>query len=276
MKISSPLSRRAFLGTCGLGIAATLAGCSGSNQTSGNSSAASGDSYSLVEPGKLTLVSEFYYPPFEMLNDDNQPEGFDIDVYGAICDKMGLEQNILPNMKFDAIIPTIKQGGKADVALGCIIITDERLEQVDFSDPYMDSNQALVVPATSDISNTEQIDVENNKVAVQSGTTSEAWAEENISKATIVPLDDIVQGLTGVQTGLYNGILLDLPVANYEIRIAYNDLKIAQEIPTGEQCGVAISKDNPNLTKAVNKAIEEIKADGTLDQLEQKWFGTTL
>lgn len=276
MNLANNMSRRGFLGACGLGLAASLAGCSSTDQSDSSETTESGDSYTLVEPGKLTMISEFYYPPFEMLDDNNNPQGFDVDVYKAICEKMGLEENILPNMKFDAIIPTIKQGGKADVALGCIIITDERKQEVDFSEPYMDSNQALVVSATSDITDSTQIDIADNKVAVQSGTTSEAWAQENIKTATIVPLDDIVQGLTGVQTGLYNGILLDLPVANYEIRIAYTDLKVAQEIPTGEQCGVAISKDNPGLTKAVNEAIEALKSDGTLDDLETQWFGAVL
>ena len=75
--------------------------------------------------------------------------GFDVDLYYAICDKLGLEPNILPTVQFDTIVPTIRQGGKADVSLGAITITDDRLDEVNMSDPYMDSNQAIVVPASA-------------------------------------------------------------------------------------------------------------------------------
>lgn len=275
------MTRRDFAALLGMGATGlVLAGCGSSNSGSSSSSTSSDSTssadYTLVVPGKLTLVSEFFYPPFESLDDNNNPQGFDLDVYAAICDKLGLEQNILPNVKFDTILPTLKQGGKADVSLGCIVITDERKEEVDFSDPYMYSNQALLVNVSSDVTDSSQLDNADSKVAVQAGTTSEAWATENLPNATIVPLDDIVQCLTGVQTGLYAGAMIDLPVAQYEIRQSYTDLKVAQEIPTGEQIGVAVSKDNPNLTKAINSAIADLRSDGTIADLEVKWFGTTV
>lgn len=275
------MTRRDFAALLGMGATGlVLAGCgssgSGSSSSSTSSDSTSSADYTLVVPGKLTLVSEFFYPPFESLDDNNNPQGFDLDVYAAICDKLGLEQNVLPNVKFDTILPTLKQGGKADVSLGCIVITDERKEEVDFSDPYMYSNQALLVNVSSDVTDSSQLDNADSKVAVQAGTTSEAWATENLPNATIVPLDDIVQCLTGVQTGLYAGAMIDLPVAQYEIRQSYTDLKVAQEIPTGEQIGVAVSKDNPNLTKAINSAIADLRSDGTIADLEVKWFGTTV
>lgn len=281
-------TRRNFLTMCGLGLAAVgLAGCSSqsdSSQSDGTQTggAASSDTttqagYTLVEDGRLTLISNFYFPPFVSMDEKTGDyEGFDVDLYKAICAKLGLEPNILPTVQFDTIVPTIKQGGKADVSLGAITITDEREQEIDFSDPYLDSNQALVVKAASAATDAAALDVSGTQVAVQSGTTGEAWARENIPNATIVPLDDIIQCLTGVQSGLYQASVCDLPVASYEIGIAYTDLRTAMEIPTGEQYGVVVSKDNPKLTEAINQALKDLKEDGTVDGLEQRWFGTTL
>ena len=289
------MSRRSFLkvGAGALGAAGLLglAACGGSSSSdsgssdssSSSDSASSADSsseeYTLVEPGKLTMISNFYFPPFvSMKEGTGEFEGFDVDMYAAICDKLGLEQNILPSVQFDTIVPTIKQGGKADVSIGAITITDDRKKEIDFSNPYLDSNQSIVVKKGSAATTQEQLNAKGMQIAVQSGTTGESWAQENLPKATVVPLDDIIQAMTGVQTGLYNACVADLPVTSYEIKQAYGDLQIPEggEIPTGEQYGIVVSKKNPGLTKAINKALKELKGDGTMDALEQKWFGTTI
>jgi polar amino acid transport system substrate-binding protein len=146
------------------------------------------------------------------------------------------------------------------------------------TDPYLDSNQSIVVKKESSVAKPEDLNTSGTQVAVQAGTTSEDWARENLTNATIVTLDDIIQALTGVQSGLYNACVADLPVAEYEIKEAYSDLEIPEDcqIPTGEQVGAVINKNNTALLKAVNKALKDIKDDGTEDELEKKWFGTTL
>lgn len=271
-------------------LAVVLAACGSANNQSANQSSSTGgdsaqastdaaatDDYTLVQDGKLTMISNFYFPPFVSMNSNGGDfEGFDVDVYKAVCDKLGLEPNILLSVQFDTIVPTIKQGGKADVSIGAITITDERQQEVDMTDPYMDSNQAIVVKKDATATDIDTLNVSGMQIAVQAGTTGEAWAKENLPNATVVPLDDIIQCLTGVQTGLYNAVVCDLPVAEYEINVAYSDLQITTEIPTGEQYGIVVSKDNPGLTKAINQALQELQDDGTMDELEQKWFGTTL
>ncbi len=252
------MSRRDFVQLCGLGAAGialsdSLAACGSSGTTS---SATSGSGYTLVKSGKLTMISNFYFPPFVSMDEKTGDfEGFDVDVYKAICKKLKLKPRILPSVQFDTIVPTIKQGGKADV-----------------------SNQSIVVKKGSAATTQEQLNAKGMQIAVQSGTTGESWAQENLPKATVVPLDDIIQAMTGVQTGLYNACVADLPVTSYEIKQAYGDLQIPEggEIPTGEQYGIVVSKKNPGLTKAINKALKELKGDGTMDALEQKWFGTTI
>lgn len=276
----------------GVGSALTmsLAACGGSGSSTSDSgsassssssastdSSSSSSSYTTVSDGALTGVSNMAYPPFESLaSDTNQPEGFDIDVITTIAQKMGLQMSWLDPTKFDTIIPLIKQGGKADVGVAAFTITDERKEEVDFSDAYLDSNQGLVTKVGAADTTQDALDVAGKKIAVESGTTGESWAEENLPNATVVPLDEVVQVMTGVQTGLYDAGVADLPVLSYMCTKSYTDCQVTLQIPTGEQYGFAISKDNPGLTEAINDALAEMKSDGTMDSLEQKWFGTTL
>ena len=221
-------------------------------------------------------MAELGFAPFEYMDDKTgDPEGFDVDVINAIADKMGLQCEYLPNQKFDTLVPLIKQGGKADVSIAAITITDTREESVDFSEPYLDSNQAIVTLKGS-TETEETLNDASKQVVCQGGTTGNDWITENLPNATCVPVDDVTAALTGVQTGLYNAMVVDLPVAKYMLSNSFSDLDIIEEIPTGEQYGIAVSKDNPNLTKAINKALEDITSDGTMDSIETKWFGSTI
>ncbi|SEH37400.1 MULTISPECIES: ABC transporter permease subunit [Atopobiaceae] len=267
-------ARAAFAVSLALVMTLVVAGCAQpGGDTSGTPS--SDESYSTVTPGKLTVVSDLANPPFDYMDGD-MPTGFEVDLMNALASKMGLEVEYLSPLKFDSIVPTIQQGGKADVGASNFTITEERLQSIDFTDAYIDSNQGLVTSA--DISQAVSSDVSSlntpsTQVAVQAGTTGESWVKENLPSATVVSLDDPIQALTGVQTGLYKAAVADLPVMQYEVKSAYTGLSVAMEIPTGEQYGLVVSKDNPGLTKALNKALQECREDGTLSQLETKWFG---
>lgn len=275
------MNRREFLAAFGtVAAGAVLAGCGNSNAASTDSSSdAKSDEkkgMTLIEDGKLTVVAELGFAPFEYMDEKTgEPVGFDVDVINAVAEKMGLTASYLPNQKFDTLVPIIKQGGKADVSIAAITITDERLESVDFSEPYLDSNQAIVVAKGS--SETEEtLNDASKQVVCQGGTTGDEWIGENLPDAVRVPVDDVTAALTGVQTGLYQAMVVDLPVASYMLAQSFSDLQIVKEIPTGEQYGIAISKDNPELTQAVNKALEDMKSDGTMKEIETKWFGSEI
>lgn len=292
------MNRRVFMkGAAITGVAAMLAGCSSttsssntsSNSSSSNDSSTSSDSYTLVEDGKLTLISNYAFPPFDFADETTGDyKGFDVDVANAIADKLDLELNILPTVQFDTIVPTIKQGGKADISLGAITITDARKEEVAFSEPYLDSNQSFVVKSNATDNTVAALNVSGKKVAVQSGTTGEAWAQENMPNATTVPLDDIVQAMSGVQTGLYDACVADLPVTSYMIEQSYSDLMIPDgvysatsnptggQIPTGEQYGAIVKQDNTSLLDAVNNALDELWEEGTMDDIQTSWFGSVI
>ena len=274
--MSNNISRRAFLGGSGL-LALALAACGGGD--GGSSDAADSGEIVTVTEGTLTVASDLAYPPLESVPEGKGPEeaeGFEVDVVTELGNRLGLEVVYLPPVKFDTIVPMIKQGGKADIGASSFTITDERKQEIDFTDPFMDSNQGVVAAASAGALSVEDLNVAGFKIAVQSGTTGEDWVRENCPDAECVPLDDAIQAMTGCQSGLYNAVVADLPVMRYLCNSSYTDLAVAMEIPTGEQYGIVVSKDNPALTEALNQALADMEADGTMDDLEVKWFGTTL
>jgi len=275
----SQLSRRQFLAGTVVALGSVgLAACGGSSDGGAPTDAAPADAseYTLVNEGKLTCISNLYFPPFEYMDEKTgEPMGFDIDMSKSLAEHLGLEVNWLPSQAFDSLVPTIKAGGTADVAIAGMTITDARKAEVDMSDPYVDSNQSLVTKVGSE-DTLETLNAPEKKIAVQAGTTGADWAAENLPEATIVPLDDIISAMNGVLTGSYDGLVTDLPVSSYQIKNSFTDLQIIEEIPTGEQYGIAVSKDNPGLTAAINAALEAMENDGSRAAIETTWFGAEL
>ncbi|MBR3326380.1 MAG: amino acid ABC transporter substrate-binding protein [Atopobiaceae bacterium] len=272
---------------CAFVLAIALVGCGGAKKDEGsaaktedaaNTTAASTDAgYKLVESGKLISVSDMECPPFSSYKDGtSEPEGFEVDLMKAVAEKMGLESVWLPKMDFDAIIPLIKQGGKADVGVANFTITDERKQEIDFTDPYYVANIGFVTKADTEATSTDDFNTEGIRIGAQSGTTGEAWAKENLPNAEVVAMIPSTAMLS-VQSSeegsdSLNAMVCDLPVATSLIEKSYSDLKVLESIATGDEFGIVVSKDNPELTKALNKALAELKSDGTIDELMNKWL----
>ncbi len=234
--------------------------------------------YTLVEDGKIISVSDMECPPFSSYKDGtSEPEGFEVDLMKAVAEKMGLESEWLPKMDFDAIIPLIKQGGKADVGVANFTITDERKQEIDFTDPYYIANIAFVTKGDTTAKSSEDFNKEGMRIGVQAGTTGEAWAKENLPKATLVSMIPATAMLS-VQSGGEEGsealdaMVSDLPVANSLIAKSYSDLVVLEQIATGDEFGIVVSKDNPQLTAKLNEVLAELQADGTIDELIEKWL----
>lgn len=233
--------------------------------------------YTLVTDGTLTCISETGFAPFEYIDvtsGSTDPVGYDIDVANEVAKRLNLKCVFLPSQDFDTLLPTIKDGNKADIAIAGITINPEREEVVDFTDPYYDSNLALVVKKDS-AETLESLNNVEKKVACQTGTTGEDWIKEKLTEATRVPLPEVAAGLGGVQTGLYDAYIIDLPVAQKNLADSYADLAIKENIPTGEQFGIGVSKNNPELTKAINGVLADMKADGTMQKIYDKWMINT-
>lgn len=225
----------------------------------------------LLQAGTLKVCSDFQFPPLEYIDDKNQPTGFGVEMVNALGKKMGLKVEWSPALKFDTLVPMIAQGGKYDIACASISITDERKQQVNFSTPYLDSNLGIGALKTG-VQNIEELDQPGKKIAVQSGSTGEAWANENLKNAEVVIMDDNVATFAAVQAGQVDAIGIDLPVLQWSVKNSYKDMQVIKEIPTGEQYGLAISKNNPALAQAIDKALAEIKQDGTYQQIFDKYF----
>ena len=272
------MDRRSFLKATAAFGALTLTGCGAKN--SGGDAPAEGPiatDFTLVKEGTLIVASDLDFIPLDYY-EDNEAKGFDVDLSKEIAKRLGLECEYLPPQDFDSIIPMIKQGGKADIGNSAFSITDERMKEIDFTDPYLDSNLGIAVKKDLGIVGNEEAVVKalNNAdmtVAVQAATTGEAWARENMPNATIVPLASVTVCMTGVSTGQYQAFCADLPVISYQCAVSFTDCTVCLEIPTGEQYGIVVSKDNPGLTAAINQALANMTADGTRDALKTQWFG---
>lgn len=245
---------------------------SGSEASSSAASSAASAEMTLVTEGKITVIASQDFPPFEFIDEQTgEATGFSVDLITAMAKEMGLEAEYLPTMSFDTIIATIQAGAKADIGMSSFTVTDKRKEQVDFTDTYMNSNQSIVLPKGAEYTDYLSYDWKGKKVAVQSGTTGEDWARENLPDAEVVPMDECTVIFSALGTPQADAVVLDLPVAQYYVSKSYPDASIVEEIPTGEKYGIAVNKDNPALTAALNEALAKVIENGTYDQLCDKY-----
>lgn len=228
----------------------------------------------LVKDGTLITASNYQFPPFEYL-DNNVPAGFSIEFMDLLAKQAGLKCEWADPIKFDALLPLVEQGGKIDVACASITITPEREKQVNFTDPYLDSNQGVAVNKDSGITDVQALNKAGVKIGIQSGSTGEAWAKENLPNAEFVAYDDVVAAFNALQAKKADAVISDLPVQQWMVKNSFPTVDIIKEIPTGEQYGIAVSKDNPELLSKLNKALAEIKTNGSYDKLIEKYFGTS-
>ncbi len=276
----SNLTRRNFFAASAATLGLVLTACGGSKSEAPAETAADAAApveFTTVQEGKLIVASDLDFPPLDSF-EGGVASGFDVDLSNEIASRLGLECEYLPPMDFDSIIPMIKQGGKADIGNSAFSITEERKQEIDFTDAYLDSNLGVAVKKDLGIVGGEDVIVNalnasDMTVAVQAGTTGEAWARENLPEANIVPLASVTVCMTGVSTGQYQAFCADLPVIGHQCEVSFTDCEIALEIPTGEQYGIVVSKDNPGLTAAINQVLADMEADGTMAELKSKWFG---
>jgi len=218
----------------------------------------------------LKVCSDIPYPPFEFV-DESSPigySGFDIELIAAIASELGREVEII-EAGFDALTSgAAMAAGQCQVAIAAMTITPERAEQIDFSDVYYESIQSLLVPEGSAIRSIADL-VTGLRVGVQSGTTGEEYAEENVPGAEIVGFENPGDLLTALVAGTIDAVLQDAPVN--EDHAASNATVVVETYDTGESYGIAFAKGDP-LRDEVNAALAKFRADGTYDALFDKYF----
>lgn len=256
---------------------AMLAGCSSGSNDSGAKSddkgAASGQ-YTLIKEGVLTVGTSPDFPPFENMEGDKYV-GFDMELGAAVAEKLGLE--FAPTtLQFDAIIPAVQTGGQCDVGISGFSVDPERAQQIDFTKSYYIDDQAVVAMKDSDITSSnidETVNKAETVIAVQSGSTGEAYAKENFPNATVKPYGNAADCFAALQAGEANVVCTNNAVAKNTIEGSYQDAQIVKADATGEEYAMVVSKDNPALTEAINGALAELESDGTIEALTQKYFG---
>ncbi len=243
-----------------------VAGCSGDDSDSDSS--ASGDvSSELITAGTLTVGSDIPFPPFEFGKAPDY-DGFDIDLVNEIASDLELEVAI-EDTAFDTIFTDVAQG-KFDMVASASTITPEREQQVDFSDPYYEAEQALLVPEGSDVTSVE--DLSGLTVGAQDGTTGEAYANDETDAGSVRGFPNGPAAIAALQNGQVEATIIDQPVAQDAIDKGETGFELATTIPTGELYGLAFSQDTPALLEAVNESLASMKEDGRLNDLYQKWF----
>ena len=252
-----------------------LAGCGGNAETETPEETTTGETpadLGTLTPGKIIVGSDTAFPPFENV-ENGETVGFDVDIMNAIGEKLGYEVEF-KTFKFDALITGLQAGGEFDMVASAMTITDERKEKVDFSDPYINSNQSLAVENDSDIATVDDLK-DGDKVSVQSGTTGEKWAKDNLAPkgVDVVPYDDILAGFGALAAGDVVGVINDAPISQDVVKDPARNAKVVQEIKTDEQYGFAFNKESTVLRDAVNGALQEIKDEGAYVEIYKKWFG---
>ena len=225
-----------------------------------------------VNAGKLTMSTNAAFPPYEMTADDGSFEGIDIEIAGAIADKLGLELQV-DDMDFDAAL-LAAQTGKSDMIMAGVTVTEDRLTVMDFSDTYASGIQVVIVPEDSDITSID--DMTGKMIGVQRGTTGDLYCSDTVENGgfgaeNVTPYDN---GLTAVQA-LMNGqvdcVVIDNAPAQ-EFVAANPGLKILDTEYANEDYAIGVAKGNTALLDAINGALAELKADGTLQSIVDKYI----
>ena len=222
---------------------------------------------STVEPGKLIMSTNAAFPPYEMTTDSGEFEGIDIETAQAIADKLGLELQI-DDMDFDAALRAVQQG-KSDMVMAGVTVTDERQNVMDFTDSYATGIQSIIVKEDSDIASVD--DLAGKKIGTQRGTTGYLYCSDDFGDENVVAYDD---GLTAVQmlnNGQVDCVVIDNAPAK-EFIAANPGLKLLDTAYVEESYAIGIGKGNTELKDAINTALEELKADGTLQAIVDKYI----
>lgn len=218
---------------------------------------------------ELSFAMSGQYPPFNFYNDEGELDGFDVDVGKELASRMGYTYKGVTT-DWDGIIGGLR-GRKYDGILGSMAITAEREEQVNFTDPYYYSGAQLIVRADSGIESPR--DLPND--ALIGVSTGETYAQDAISlvgEDRVRYYSDPVQSMQDLKAGRIQGIITDRIVGLNAYQEMGMDFQLAGETLRTEKMGIAFHKDDVNLLQEANQALKEMRDDGTLAQISEKWF----
>ncbi|ABM80541.1 basic amino acid ABC transporter substrate-binding protein [Hyperthermus butylicus] len=217
------------------------------------------------------------FPPFEYIAKNGSVVGFDIELIRLVAKKAGYDDIEIRTMDFDALIPALEQG-QIDVIAAGMTITEERKQRVDFTIPYWQVDQAILVRADSEFRPKSVEELSGKTVGVQTGTTAADYlnkiVEEKGLNINIKEYSSYVLAVNDLIAGRIDAVMVDTPVAKMFEKQYKDKLVISAVIETGEKYGFAVRKGNTELLDKLNKALEDIMNSPTWDELVQKYFGS--
>jgi len=218
----------------------------------------------------LTVATDATFPPMEFV-ENGKRTGFDVELVEAVAKQMGRTVE-WTDIDFKGLIPALVSK-RVDMAVSAIYITDERRKVVDFTVPYYAGGLVAMVKADNTTIKTPA-DLNGKKVSVQVGTKSVTYVKEKYPQVQLMEVEKNQEMFNLVDIGRSDAAVTGKPAAFQYVRTRPG-LKVLDEALTTEEYGMALRKDTPELTKAVNTAIDKLKADGTYAALIKKWFPTT-
>lgn len=253
-------------------LAVSLSACAGKSDPQTSSKNTEADP-SPPSAKKYIIGTDTTYPPFEY-EQNGEYVGIDIELIKAIAAEAGFEIEIRP-MDFKGIIPAI-QSKQLDAAIAGINIREDRKKIVDFSDPYYDTGDTLVVRADDDTINGPE-DLKGKTIAIKKGTSGAKLAEQFAKQygAIVKYFDDSSTMFQEVVNKNADATIEDFPVISYKLKMDPNaKLKIAGGKLTSSQNGIAVNKDNKELLKLINEGLKKVKENGTYDEIIKKYTGS--
>jgi polar amino acid transport system substrate-binding protein len=209
-------------------------------------------------------------PPFETKTSSGAFEGFEVDIVNEAAKHAGMTTNIA-DYGFQALFAAIASK-RIDVAISSITITPERLKSVSFTQPYYDSDMGVAAKVDSPVKGIA--DLKGKIVGYLAGSTGEKWVKDNQASAGFADVKGYKAQqdlLLDLSVGRIDGVVSDIPGMQYAFK-SMRELTVKERIKTGEQYGLMMAKDDPNLAK-LNDSLTALKGDGTLAKIHEKWFG---
>ena len=220
----------------------------------------------------IKIGSETTFPPFEFQDEKTHEYiGFDIDLAKAVFKQAGYESEIV-SLNFDGLIPAL-EAQTIDAIISGMQITDERSKKVLFSNPYYDSGQGILVKLDNTTINSWK-DLEGKRIGVQIGTTG-AMEAKKVPNAIIREFDRTSDANLELKSGGVDAVINSVPVNAFYLKNGggAKDAKMVGEVKNSLYCGIAMNKNNKEMAEKINKALDEIKANGEYDKIYEKWFG---
>ena len=241
-------------------MAACFVGCGSSSDSK------DGGKIETVTEGKLTMATNAEFPPYEYYEGE-KVVGIDAEVAEKIAEKLGLELEI-KDVSFDSIIPGV-QSGKYDMGMAGMTVTDERKRSVNFSDSYATGIHSVIVKEDSKIASID--DLKGKKIGVQTATTGDIYASDDYGEDNVKRYENGAAAVAALTANKVDCVIIDNEPAKSYVE-ANKGLKILDTEYAVEDYAICFSKDSEELQKKVNDALNELKKDGSIQKIVDKYI----